>query len=166
MPDVGGHSRKALVASYCVSLKSWWTVVLASARSNCGGWLSIRQKLGEIASYRCYGKQPSVYFSIWAPYTTLFWNCVSISWNLKIKCDSNRKHFRLKNVYFVFLLELRALLKVGPYLQNELFYTGNEKVLWRIQFRNYCSLYLTLVFSKPEHVYIAYETASSNCCWR
>ncbi|KAL6731839.1 hypothetical protein Aduo_002665 [Ancylostoma duodenale] len=34
---------------------------------------------------------------------------------------------RLKNVYFVFLLELRALLKVGPYLQNELFYTGNEK---------------------------------------
>ncbi|XGW22272.1 hypothetical protein V3C99_004916 [Haemonchus contortus] len=34
---------------------------------------------------------------------------------------------RLKNVYFVFLLELRALLKVGPYLQKELFYTGNEK---------------------------------------
>ncbi|RCN32328.1 endoplasmic Reticulum Oxidoreductin 1, partial [Ancylostoma caninum] len=34
---------------------------------------------------------------------------------------------RLKNVYFVFLLELRALLKVGPYLQNELFFTGNEK---------------------------------------
>ncbi|KHJ93491.1 endoplasmic Reticulum Oxidoreductin 1, partial [Oesophagostomum dentatum] len=34
---------------------------------------------------------------------------------------------RLKNVYFVFLVELRALLKVGPYLQNELFYTGNEK---------------------------------------
>ncbi|RCN24871.1 hypothetical protein ANCCAN_29423, partial [Ancylostoma caninum] len=33
----------------------------------------------------------------------------------------------LKNVYFVFLLELRALLKVGPYLQNELFFTGNEK---------------------------------------
>ncbi|VDM56394.1 unnamed protein product [Angiostrongylus costaricensis] len=34
---------------------------------------------------------------------------------------------RLKNVYFVFLLELRALLKVGPYLQKELFYTGNEE---------------------------------------
>ncbi|VDM75137.1 unnamed protein product, partial [Strongylus vulgaris] len=33
----------------------------------------------------------------------------------------------LKNVYFVFLLELRALMKVGPYLQKELFYTGNEK---------------------------------------
>ncbi|KAK6014711.1 endoplasmic Reticulum Oxidoreductin 1 [Ostertagia ostertagi] len=31
------------------------------------------------------------------------------------------------NVYFVFLLELRALLKVGPYLQHELFYTGNEQ---------------------------------------
>ncbi|KAJ1366451.1 endoplasmic oxidoreductin-1 [Parelaphostrongylus tenuis] len=34
---------------------------------------------------------------------------------------------RLKNVYFVFLLELRALLKVKPYLQKELFYTGNEQ---------------------------------------
>ncbi|CAB3408469.1 unnamed protein product [Caenorhabditis bovis] len=34
---------------------------------------------------------------------------------------------RLRNVYFVYLLELRALLKAAPYLQNELFYTGNEK---------------------------------------
>ncbi|CAI2292747.1 unnamed protein product [Caenorhabditis sp. 36 PRJEB53466] len=34
---------------------------------------------------------------------------------------------RLRNVYFVYLLELRALLKASPYLQNELFYTGNEK---------------------------------------
>ncbi|VDM37111.1 unnamed protein product [Toxocara canis] len=35
---------------------------------------------------------------------------------------------RLKNVYFVFLLELRALVKVTPYLRTELFYTGNKEV--------------------------------------
>ncbi|KAH7728565.1 Endoplasmic Reticulum Oxidoreductin 1 [Aphelenchoides avenae] len=34
---------------------------------------------------------------------------------------------RLKNVYFVYLLELRALVKAAPYLEKELFYTGNEK---------------------------------------
>ncbi|VDD88884.1 unnamed protein product [Enterobius vermicularis] len=34
---------------------------------------------------------------------------------------------RLKNVYFVYLLELRALVKATPYLRNELFYTGNPK---------------------------------------
>ena len=33
---------------------------------------------------------------------------------------------RLMNVYFVFLLELRALVKVAPYLQTEIFFTGNE----------------------------------------
>ncbi|CAC70110.4 Endoplasmic reticulum oxidoreductin-1 [Caenorhabditis elegans] len=33
---------------------------------------------------------------------------------------------RLRNVYFIYLLELRALLKAAPYLQNELFYTGND----------------------------------------
>jgi ERO1-like protein alpha len=34
---------------------------------------------------------------------------------------------RLKNLYFVYLLELRALVKAAPYLQKELFYTGNDK---------------------------------------
>uniref|UniRef100_A0A1I7USY6 Endoplasmic oxidoreductin-1 n=1 Tax=Caenorhabditis tropicalis TaxID=1561998 RepID=A0A1I7USY6_9PELO len=34
---------------------------------------------------------------------------------------------RLRNVYFIYLLELRALLKAAPYLQNELFYTGNDE---------------------------------------
>ncbi|KAH7662567.1 Endoplasmic Reticulum Oxidoreductin 1, partial [Aphelenchoides avenae] len=33
---------------------------------------------------------------------------------------------RLKNVYFVYLLELRALVKAAPYLEKERFYTGNE----------------------------------------
>lgn len=36
---------------------------------------------------------------------------------------------RLKNIYFVFMLELRALVKAAPYLERELrFYTGNEEV--------------------------------------
>lgn len=33
----------------------------------------------------------------------------------------------MKNIYFVYLLELRALVKVAPYLQKEMFYTGNEE---------------------------------------
>lgn len=32
----------------------------------------------------------------------------------------------LKNVYFVYLLELRALDKAAPYLQREEYYTGND----------------------------------------
>lgn len=34
---------------------------------------------------------------------------------------------RLKNLYFAYLVEMRALAKVAPYLEEELFYTGNEK---------------------------------------
>ncbi|KAL3998555.1 Endoplasmic Reticulum Oxidoreductin 1 (ERO1) family protein [Acanthocheilonema viteae] len=34
---------------------------------------------------------------------------------------------RLKNIYFVYLLELRALVKAAPYFRKELFYTGNPK---------------------------------------
>ncbi|GMT28408.1 hypothetical protein PFISCL1PPCAC_19705, partial [Pristionchus fissidentatus] len=34
---------------------------------------------------------------------------------------------RLKNVYFVFLLELRALVKAAPYLKEEMFFTGNDE---------------------------------------
>ncbi|VDM98328.1 unnamed protein product [Thelazia callipaeda] len=34
---------------------------------------------------------------------------------------------RLKNVYFVYLLELRALVKAAPYFRKELFYTGIAK---------------------------------------
>ncbi|KAI6179504.1 Endoplasmic oxidoreductin-1 [Aphelenchoides besseyi] len=33
---------------------------------------------------------------------------------------------RLMNLYFVYLFELRALVKIAPYLEKELFYTGNE----------------------------------------
>ncbi|XP_054722755.1 ero1-like protein [Uloborus diversus] len=33
----------------------------------------------------------------------------------------------LKNLYFVYLLELRAIAKAAPYFENELFYTGNDE---------------------------------------
>ncbi len=33
----------------------------------------------------------------------------------------------LRNLYFVYLLELRALTKVGPYLERQDFYTGREE---------------------------------------
>jgi ERO1-like protein alpha len=32
----------------------------------------------------------------------------------------------LKNLYFLYILELRALAKAAPYLQREEYYTGNE----------------------------------------
>lgn len=36
---------------------------------------------------------------------------------------------RLKNVYFTYMLELRALVKAAPYIRkSQFFYTGNEKV--------------------------------------
>jgi len=35
---------------------------------------------------------------------------------------------RLRNLYFTYLVELRALAKVAPYLKKELFYTGNDEV--------------------------------------
>lgn len=34
---------------------------------------------------------------------------------------------RLRNLYFVYLLELRALQKIAPYLDTEMFYTGDER---------------------------------------
>jgi ERO1-like protein alpha len=35
----------------------------------------------------------------------------------------------LRNLYFIYLLELRALAKAAPYLEQELFYTGNHTKL-------------------------------------
>lgn len=39
----------------------------------------------------------------------------------------------LKNLYFLYLLELRALAKASPYLEREEFYTGNEPEDWDTQ---------------------------------
>lgn len=33
----------------------------------------------------------------------------------------------LKNLYFIYLLEMRAIAKAAPFLRNELFFTGNEE---------------------------------------
>lgn len=32
----------------------------------------------------------------------------------------------IRNLYFLYLLELRAVAKAAPFLKNELYYTGNE----------------------------------------
>ncbi|KRT79929.1 hypothetical protein AMK59_7093 [Oryctes borbonicus] len=37
---------------------------------------------------------------------------------------------RLRNLYFIYLLELRALAKASPYLEREQYYTGNEVEDW------------------------------------
>ncbi len=34
----------------------------------------------------------------------------------------------MKNLYFVYLVELRALSKAAPYLANETFYVGRSKI--------------------------------------
>lgn len=39
----------------------------------------------------------------------------------------------LKNLYFLYLLELRALAKASPYLEREEYYTGNEPEDWDTQ---------------------------------
>jgi hypothetical protein len=33
----------------------------------------------------------------------------------------------LRNLYFTYLLELRAIVKAAPYLEKELYYTGNKE---------------------------------------
>ncbi|KAJ8910801.1 hypothetical protein NQ315_014509 [Exocentrus adspersus] len=39
----------------------------------------------------------------------------------------------LRNLYFVYLLELRALAKAAPYLEKEEYYTGNDSEDWETQ---------------------------------
>ncbi|KAJ8934535.1 hypothetical protein NQ318_012914 [Aromia moschata] len=39
----------------------------------------------------------------------------------------------LRNLYFVYLLELRALAKAAPYLENEEYYTGSDSEDWDTQ---------------------------------
>lgn len=62
---------------------------------------------------------------IWFRNTELFKNRFGTKW-------TPEGPQRLKNVYFVYLLELRALVKAAPYFRKELFYTGNPKVFFRI----------------------------------
>lgn len=55
----------------------------------------------------------------------------------------------LKNIYFVYLLEMRALAKAGPYLEREEYYTGNptEDEETREAIRNM----LGVIYSFPDH---------------
>ncbi|XP_030034290.2 ero1-like protein isoform X2 [Manduca sexta] len=55
----------------------------------------------------------------------------------------------LKNLYFVYLLEMRALAKAGPYLEHEEYFTGNptEDDETRDAIRNM----LGVIYSFPEH---------------
>lgn len=55
----------------------------------------------------------------------------------------------LKNLYFVYLLEMRALAKAGPYLEREEYFTGNpiEDEETRHAIRNM----LGLIYTFPDH---------------
>lgn len=56
---------------------------------------------------------------------------------------------RLKNLYFLYLLELRALAKAAPYLESLEFYTGDEDD--DADVRKAVRDFLTVVKSFPEH---------------
>lgn len=56
---------------------------------------------------------------------------------------------RLKNLYFVYLLEMRALAKAAPYFESLEFYTGNEEEDSDV--RNAVGDFLNVVKSFPEH---------------
>ncbi|XP_076311785.1 ERO1-like protein beta isoform X1 [Tachypleus tridentatus] len=55
----------------------------------------------------------------------------------------------LKNLYFVYLLELRALAKAAPYLERELFYTGLDEEDKEVQVA--VKDFLSVVKSFPDH---------------
>lgn len=56
---------------------------------------------------------------------------------------------RLKNLYFLYLLELRAVAKAAPYLENQLYYTGND--YQDADTNNAVKDLLRVVKSFPEH---------------
>lgn len=56
---------------------------------------------------------------------------------------------RLKNLYFLYLLELRALVKAAPYLRSLAFYTGNEENDQNV--RNGIKDLLHVIKDFPEH---------------
>uniref|UniRef100_A0A915EK22 Uncharacterized protein n=1 Tax=Ditylenchus dipsaci TaxID=166011 RepID=A0A915EK22_9BILA len=56
---------------------------------------------------------------------------------------------RLKNLYFAYMLELRALVKVAPYMQKGLFYTGNDQE--DAETRQSVDAFMALIKTYPEH---------------
>ncbi|GBP26208.1 Ero1-like protein [Eumeta japonica] len=55
----------------------------------------------------------------------------------------------LKNLYFVYLLEMRALAKAGPYFEHEEYYTGNHNE--DEETRQAISNMLSVIYTFPEH---------------
>ncbi|KAL1131241.1 hypothetical protein AAG570_010859, partial [Ranatra chinensis] len=55
----------------------------------------------------------------------------------------------LRNLYFTYLLELRAIVKAAPYLEKELYYTGNQEVDEAT--RTAIKDFLAVAKSFPEH---------------
>ncbi|XP_014253966.1 ero1-like protein isoform X2 [Cimex lectularius] len=55
----------------------------------------------------------------------------------------------LKNLYFLYLLELRAVAKAAPYLSNDLYYTGNS--MEDADTRTAIKDFLQVVSSFPDH---------------
>lgn len=55
----------------------------------------------------------------------------------------------LKNLYFVYLLEMRALAKAGPYLEKEEFFTGNH--VEDEETRGAISNMLGVIYTFPDH---------------
>lgn len=57
----------------------------------------------------------------WFPNVDMF------KWRFSEETTKGEGPQRLKNLYFTYLLELRALHKAAPYLKGEMFYTGDPK---------------------------------------
>lgn len=55
----------------------------------------------------------------------------------------------LKNLYFIYLLELRAIAKAASYFENELFYTGNDENDEQVQIA--VKKFLEIAKSFPDH---------------
>lgn len=55
----------------------------------------------------------------------------------------------LRNLYFIYLVELRALAKAAPYLENEEYYTGNDSNDWDTQMA--MKDLLNIIKSFPDH---------------
>lgn len=55
----------------------------------------------------------------------------------------------LRNLYFIYLIELRALVKAAPYLESEEFYTGNESNDWDTKMA--IKDLLSIIKSFPDH---------------
>ncbi|RXG55797.1 Ero1-like protein [Armadillidium vulgare] len=56
---------------------------------------------------------------------------------------------RLKNLYFLYLVELKAIAKLGPYLKTISFYTGNDEKDHELKFA--ISDLVSVVDSFPNH---------------